>query len=89
MTGPARITFDLDGWAVWDGASVASEARVRKVAGEQFLKRARDAVIVQGAGGRVERMEPGWAVYRATGAQQATVCSPEAWAAMGGPQAAA
>ena len=81
------ISFELDGWAVWDGTD-AGEARVRDVAGEQFLKRSQDAVVVQGAGGRVERMTPGWAVYRVAGSARATVCSPESWLAMGGPKAA-
>lgn len=88
MAGQARITFALDGWAVWDGTSDASEAEVRDVAGDQFLERAGDAVLVQGAGGRPERMTAGWAVYRASGAQRATVCAPDAWVAMGGPRAA-
>ena len=87
MAGQDRITFTLDAWAVWDGTD-ASEAEVRDVAGEQFLKRSQDAVVVQGAGGRVERMTPGWAVYRVAGSARATVCGPEAWAAMGGPKAA-
>ena len=89
MAGPARITFTLDAWAVWDGANVAG---VRAVAGEQFLGRDGDILVFQGARGP-ERITAGWVVYRAMGADgkpaaRATVCGPEAWAAMGGPQAA-
>ena len=90
MTGPARITFTLDDWAVFDGTN---EARIRDVAGEQFLERAGDAVVVQSTDGRPERLTAGWVVYRVAGpdgkpAERATVCGPGAWKAMGGPQVA-
>ena len=79
----ARITFTLDAWAVFDGTN---EDEIRAVAGDQYAGRDGDALTVLGGGGRPEPVAPGWAVYRAAGAARATVCSPEAWTAMGGPR---
>lgn len=86
MTGRDRISFALDSWATWDGTDASGE-RVRAVAPGQFEVWGGLGVFRR-ADGRLEEMAPGWVVYRPEGAARATACTPEAWAAMGGPQVA-
>ena len=84
MSGRDRITFELDGWAVFDGGN---EAEIREVAGNQVETRD-GRLVFRRADGQPEEMTPGWVVYRPEGALRASACTAEAWAAMGGPGAA-
>ncbi len=84
MTRQAAISFSCT-YAVWDGGN---EDELRSVAGDQFVRLDGDVAVVRGASSREEAMTPGWVTYRAAGSARAAVCSPEAWAAMTGAQAA-
>lgn len=84
MTGETLITFPCR-WVIWDGAN---EDELRSVAGDRIVEFRDGTPWWRSSDGTLRPMPPGWAAYLPDGQDRAVICGPEAWAGMGGPQAA-